>query len=156
MRTLSKGLVTFFKNVIAHGKPIVHGHEHFLSGFRGVTRDLRKLLRSVLKRKEGEDEQRAKRYVKKGKHAYNQKRYEAAETAFREAILADDTCGIAYTFLGHTLYKMGRFREAIVYWGKAIDIAPGTEAARIAQQKISFMQQKRNEAKAWIEDRIVE
>ncbi len=156
MKTFIGGVGTVFKNIFIHLGRFFSGREGFGTSVGGIAHDFRKLFHTLLRKKEGEDEKRAKRYVKKGRLAYNQRRYEAAENAFREAILADAKCAIAYTFLGHTLYKMGWYREALVYWGKAVDIAPGTDAANKAQEKILFMKQKRNEANAWIEDRIQE
>lgn len=156
MKTFLHKTPTFFKNVRQHHVRLFMGHESIGKSIKAITHDFRKLMRLLLRRNESEGSKRARRYVDKGRLAYNQRRFETAESAFREAILADANCAIAYTYLGHTLYKMGRFREAVVYWGKAIDVAPGSEAANKAQQKILMMQQKRSEANAWIEDRIQE
>ena len=154
MKSLIRAIGTLGKNTKIHFAHIFTGQEPVGQGLLGILRDIQKLARLAIPKAEKVDTKRAKHYLNKGRQAYNQKRYENAEQAFREAILADSNCAMAYTYLGHTLYKMGRFREAIVYWGKAVDIAPGSEAARKAQEKIAMMQQKRNEAGAWIEDRL--
>lgn len=156
MKDLIKGIHSFAKNVGIHATRIVTGRESLKQGFMGVLRDVQKLARLAIPGTDNADSKRAIHYVKKGRQAYNQRRYEAAEQAFREAILADSNCALAYTYLGHTLYKTGRYREAIVYWGKAVDIAPGSDAANKAQQKLTMMQQKKSEAASWIEDHLGE
>jgi len=151
---LIRTIGTLGKNTKIHFARIFTGQEPVVRGLLGIFRDVQKLVRLAIPNGERADTRRAKHYLNKGRQAYNQKRYESAEQAFREAILADSNCALAYTYLGHTLYKMGRFREAIVYWGKAVDIAPHSEAASKAQEKITMMQQKRSEAASWIEDRL--
>lgn len=157
---MKKGLIggvkSAVKNLFLHVAWVLSRREGLRAATHGVGRDFLKLMHIVRSSKKSPDAERAARWVKKGRLAYNERRYEAAEMAFREAILTDPAQAIAYTYLGHTLYKLGRPREAVVYWSKAVDVDPVSEAAQKARHKIAMMHEKRGEMTAWIEDRIGE
>jgi len=147
-------LRTFFKNMRGHTKRVLTRKESAGKALRGVSRDVRK-LRHTLKRPSGsEDRQAAKRLVRRGRSAYNAANYDAAENLFRRAILEDQRYARSYTYLGHTLYQMGRFKEAAKYWEQAIQVDPHSEAAGNALQKLQHLDRTKGILDRWVNDRL--
>jgi tetratricopeptide (TPR) repeat protein len=120
----------------------------------GVARDTKKLGRVVAgKPKPSEDHRDAGRLVREGREAYNAHNYQTAEEKFRSALLIDKQYALAYTYLGHTLYKQGRTREATGYWRQALQIDPDSKAGAKAMQKLRMMDRKREAVNEWVHDK---
>ncbi len=120
---------------------------------QGVTKDSKKLSQSVAGSLKGEDHERARKLVRQGRQAYNDRRYAAAEDDFREAIITDPSYAMAYTLLGHTLYQLGRAKEAESYWRRAVDVDPKSEAADKARRKLGMLENQKGTLKRWMQDR---
>ncbi len=148
------GAKSYSKNFLRHVGWVFSRQEGVPHALRAIGRDFRKLFRTLGGRAEPSQREVAVFLAKKGREAYNEHRYDEAERQFRRAIHADTTYGLAHTYLGHTLYKLGRLNEALTAWGQAIEVEPGSQAAAEAQQKIARVTQKRQDLTAWIEDRL--
>lgn len=145
---------TFVENAVKHLARAVSRGESVGEAASGIRRDARKLRRAFASsRGDKGDRREAASKVEEGRQHYNQKRYERAEEAFRDAILSDPSYGLAYTYLGHTLYKTGRTNEAVLYWQQALDKDPGSDGARKASRKLRMMDEKKKAVKEWIDDR---
>lgn len=135
---------TFIKNVVKHVKWVLLGRESWRDARDGIAEDGGKLKRVMKGKKYKGDHQLAARLVEKGRRAYNERRFESAENFFRQAIIEDPVYGLAYTYLGSTLYKQQRIGEATTMWMRAIQIDPASEAAAKAQQRLSRVKQRKD------------
>ena len=75
--------------------------------------------------------------VEKGIAAYNTRKYNEAETLFRQAIEQDPGYSRAHCYLGNALHKLGAPEEAVIEWKKAVIVDPDSEAAAKAQAKLN-------------------
>jgi len=77
--------------------------------------------------------------LKKGMNAFNSGDLETAEHYFRRSLSYDEHYARAYAYLGLTLYKRGRLTEAVTMWNKAIEVEPGSDAAKMAHEKLAHL-----------------
>ena len=143
---------TFLHNLGIHAKWVLTGKEKAGHALKGVTKDSRKLSQSVAGSLKGHDHDRAVVYVKQGRRAYNDRRYTVAEEEFREAIITDPSYALAHTLLGHTLYQLGRPKEAATYWERAIEIDPKSEAADKARRKLAMLENQMSPVRQWMKE----
>ncbi len=151
---LSKTAKTYTKNLGKHVKRILLGQESVRKAAADISRDSEKLAREVKSSKKRGDHHRAARLVEKGRKAFNQKRYAAAESCFHKAILEDVQYALAYYYLGSAMYKQERLREATYYWTKAMEAEPGSEAALRAEQSLRRISMHKKDVIASLEERI--
>ena len=86
-------------------------------------------------------------------NAYRElKQYDEAITAYTEAIRLNPDHAEAYTNLGITFLNTGRQREALEAWKTAQRIAPGSPAARIAQNNIRAVETRSQNTQNEIEE----
>ncbi|GMV91364.1 MAG: hypothetical protein AMXMBFR82_11420 [Candidatus Hydrogenedentota bacterium] len=151
---LSKTARTYAKNIGKHVKRVVFRQESLSDAAAGIADDSDKLLRAVKGSRKQGDHHRAARYVEKGRKAYNQKRYEAAEDAFRKALLEDAEYALAHCYMGSAMYKQDKLSEAIKYWTNAVKLAPGSDAAVRAEKSLSRVRVQRKNVITSLEERI--
>ncbi len=145
--------LTYAKNMGIHAARLVSREESTTDAIVGVARDTKKLGRAVVgKAKPSGDHREADRLVREGREAYNAHNYETAEEKFRSAIIVETKHALAYTYLGHTLYKQGRTREATGYWRQALQLDPDSKAGAKAIQKLRMMDRKRENVNEWVHD----
>lgn len=155
---MSKKLVSkaksYAKNITLHALRVAKRTETPRDAIKGLSRDTVKLKRAIktattpVSRKEAVD------LTKAGREAYNHKNYKTAERIFREAIDVDPTYALAYTFLGHTMYKRGQTSSAVKFWNKAIEAEPNSPAAAKARKKIQHVEKSRLKTSSQISKRL--
>jgi len=155
---MSKGILrsvkTYAKNIGKHVGSIATRKESPVKAASALLRDTKKLKRAAMGKGEKTGDRRsATRLVKDGRAAYNAGGYEKAEEKFRSAIVADKTYALAYTYLGHSLYKQGRTSDAASYWRMAIQTEPDSEAASKAMNKLKLLDKQKDDLRAWVKDR---
>jgi len=145
-------LGAFVGNTFRHLREFISGRETLGEILGALVRDVRKFKRFFRFSGSSRTKVEARRLVEQGRQHYNQKRYEEAEKIFRDAIIEDESCALAHTYLGYVLYKQQRLQEAALYWQQAIEIAPKSEAARKAGEKLKVLRSQKGEIDAWLED----
>jgi len=144
----------FTHNVTTHVKRLALRRESAGEVISGVAQDVRKLRHSVNSAHLDEASSKARRYVEKGRKAYNRKDYTRAEEYFRGAIKADRLYAWSYTYLGHTLYQQGRQKEAIHAWRQAVAADAGSDAAEKAAAKLRRVENRVQESVHRLEKHI--
>ena len=142
----------FVRNTFGHLGQFVSGKETLGEMLGAFARDIRKFKRFFRFSGSSRRQVEARRLVEQGRQHYNQKRSEEAERTFRDAIIEDDSYALAHTYLGYTLYKQKRPQEAALYWQQAIEIAPKSDAARKAGEKLKVLRSQKGKIDAWLED----
>ena len=145
-------LGAFVGNTFRHLREFVSGRETLGEVLGAFVRDIRKFKRFFRFSGSSGTNFEARRLVEQGRQHYNQKRYEEAERMFRDAIIEDESYALAHTYLGYVLYKQQRPQEAALYWQQAIEIAPKSEAARKAGEKLKVLRSQKGKIDAWLED----
>ena len=74
-----------------------------------------------------------------GNSYYAQQRYPDAMFEYRRAIEKDPNCYSAMYNIAVAFADAGLFRDAVTYWKKVEQVAPGTEAARSARENINIL-----------------
>jgi len=64
---------------------------------------------------------------------------------YKQALVSDESYADAYLFLGDSLRKMRRDDEALVAWGRAVQVGGGSEAASVARQKAAGVYHERGD-----------
>ena len=131
--------------VSTHLRRLFRREEKPREALTAVAKDTRKLARKVLQPEPTENHKQAIVWVKKGVAAYNLKEYEDAEQCFRRALAFDENYARAYLYLGNALYKKRHRSEAFAAWETAIDVAPRSEAAKMAQEKLDRLCKDRDQ-----------
>lgn len=149
-----KSLTTLGRNLLTHAFRVFTRRESARDAAGMLTRDTRKLSRSLTKAKGSGHRREATHLVEEGRQAYNLKQFGKAEDLFRQAIVVDTTCAIAYTYLGHCLHKQGRGPEALLYWQKAIEVDPDSDAASNARRKLQHARNERAGMEKWMGERL--
>lgn len=151
---MASGLIAtvrrYAHNIITHGKRVLRRKESLRQACEGIANDSGKLVYAFRKGAQGEERERAIKYVKRGRKAYNQHEYDVAEHYFRQAIERDATCGLAHTYLGHTLYLTNQLEAAVKCWEEAIRQEPRSDAARKAEEKLKHVRDKSDSFKSWM------
>jgi len=145
---------SYAKNIGKHVGWLIVRREGPRQAMRGLAQDSKKLGRSLKRATTTGDHDEAIRLVRKGRELYNGGLFEDAERVFRDAVRADKHCALAYTYLGHALYKQERVKAAVTLWNKAIDAAPGSDAAEKARRKIAMVDGQKRTIKKWVEERL--
>ncbi|HRI89621.1 MAG TPA: hypothetical protein PLJ47_12210 [Candidatus Hydrogenedentes bacterium] len=151
---VSKTARTLLKNVATRLKRVALGRESLRDAFDGITDDADRLKRAAKGAKAPGSHHKASQYVEKGRRAYNDKNYEMAEDFFRRAIIEDPQYALAFTYLGSTLYNLQRISDATHMWMKAIELEPGSDAARKAEQRLRKVKSRKDAVIADIERSI--
>lgn len=71
--------------------------------------------------------------------------YSRAERHYRELVAKGHRPAVQNFYLGNTLYKMERFREAIEAWEKVIALMPGDAKAQKARLRIEKLRRERGD-----------
>ncbi|MBN1504433.1 MAG: tetratricopeptide repeat protein [Candidatus Eisenbacteria bacterium] len=74
-----------------------------------------------------------------GNSFYALKDYDKAMKQYKLAVEADSTFAEGYYYIGIAFADAGMYREAVREWEKILAVAPGTEAARNAQDNINAL-----------------
>ncbi len=143
---------TFIKNVVKHGKWVITRNESMVEAVDGIRKDSKKLAKTVKTGAPSTSGKTARKLTEEARHAYNEHRYESAEELLRTAIVEDPKYALAYTFLGHTLYKQKKVEEAVRYWTKATIIDPDSDAAAKAQRKIVMAGKQHKQLNTWLNE----
>lgn len=93
-----------------------------------------------------EDRKLAMHRLNEGIRLYNQKRYDEALRAFKDAVSEDPNYGRAHLYHGNTLYKLHRQEEALAEWERTVRVDPHSEAADKAREKLDLQQAKNHQA----------
>lgn len=141
---------TFVKNLAKHAKWVLKRDESISEAIEGIRNDSKKLARTVKQGAPSTSGKTARKLTEEARHAYNEHRYADAEELLRTAIVEDSKYALAYTFLGHTLYKQKKVEEAVRYWTKATVIDPESEAAKRAQRKITMAGKQHKQLNTWL------
>jgi tetratricopeptide (TPR) repeat protein len=75
-----------------------------------------------------------------GNTYYALSKYPDAMYEYRRAIGIDPKCYSALYNIGVAFADAGLFREAVTWWQKVVDVAPGTDAARSAEENIKILE----------------
>jgi tetratricopeptide (TPR) repeat protein len=70
---------------------------------------------------------------------YAMGRYPDAMFEYERAVELDSRCYSALYNIGVAFADAGLFREAVKWWSKVVTVAPGTDAARSAQENIQLL-----------------
>jgi tetratricopeptide (TPR) repeat protein len=70
---------------------------------------------------------------------YAMGRYPDAMFEYQRAVELDSKCHSALYNIGVAFADAGLFREAVRWWSKVVTVAPGTDAARSAQENIQLL-----------------
>ena len=151
---LSKTTKTYAKNLGKHVKRVLLRQESLRDAVAGISSDSGKLSRAVKGNRKPGDHHMAARLVEKGRKAYNQKNYPGAEKFLRKAVLEDPQYALAYCYLGSTMYKLDCLREAILYWTKAMEAEPGSDAAARAERSLKRIELQKKNVIADLEERL--
>jgi tetratricopeptide (TPR) repeat protein len=143
---------TYFKNLVKHTKWVITRNESVGEAIQGVRKDSKKLAKSVTTGPPTTGGKIARKMTEEARHAYNEHRYESAEELLRSAIVEDPKYALAFTYLGHTLYKQRKIEEAVQYWTKATIIDPESDAAKRAQRKITMASKQHNQVGTWLNE----
>jgi len=74
-----------------------------------------------------------------GNAYYAKLRYPDAMFEYRRAVEKDPNCVSAMYNIAVAFADAGLFRDAVVYWKKVVQLAPGSDAARSAQENIVIL-----------------
>ncbi len=147
-----KSTRTFIKNVVKHGKWIITRNESVGEAIEGIRKDSKKLAKTVATGAPTTGGKTARKLTEEARHAYNEHRYESAEELLRTAIVEDPKYALAFTYLGHTLYKQKKVEEAVRYWTKATIVDPESDAAAKAQRKITMAGKQHKQLNTWLNE----
>ena len=75
-----------------------------------------------------------------GNAYYAMAKYPDAMYEYRRAIALDPKCYSALYNVGVAFADAGLFREAVNWWQKVVQVAPGTDAARNAEENIKILE----------------
>ena len=67
-------------------------------------------------------------YANFGGHLYRTKRYDEAEKYLEQGVKVGGVTSAAYSFLGHTYTKLGKFKEAVETWKECVKRFPNYPA----------------------------
>jgi tetratricopeptide (TPR) repeat protein len=151
---VAKNAKTYAKNLGKHLKRVVLRQESVRDAASNIADDSNRLMRAVKGSRKPGDHHRAARYVEKGRKAYNQKRFPAAEEAFRKALLEDADYALAHYYMGAAMYKQDKLREALQYWTNAVKLAPGSDAALRAEKSLKRVHLQQKNVIAGLEERL--
>jgi tetratricopeptide (TPR) repeat protein len=149
-----KSIRTFGKNISRHASNVLRRRESARDALSGVASDMRKLGKHAANPNAAFKRKEARKLLEQGREAYNAKNDAVAEEKFREAMMADDTWALAYTYLGNALYRQGRTNEALSNWRRAVVIEPDSEGAARAQRKLQRLARKKKAMNSWLDDRL--
>jgi len=149
-----KNLKTFTKNISRHASNVVRRRESMRDAFSGVASDAKKLGKHAANKHSPEHRKAAMKLVKQGREAYNAKNDTLAESLFRDAVIADETCALAHAYLGHALYRQGRTTEAESAWRRATMVEPQSEGADKAFRSLQRMDKKKKSYNEFLDDRL--
>ncbi len=146
---------SYAKNVGKHVGRIATRSESVREAVTGVSRDTLKMKRALSGDKQSKvDRKRATQFLKRGREEYNHRRYEQAETYFRQAIFHDPKAVLAHLYLGHSLYKLGHHDKAVRSWEQVIENEPGSAEATKAKRKIRHVEKRREDVVKQLATRI--
>ena len=151
---LLAGTKTLAKNLVRHTQSVLTGQESVRDALGELGRDSKKLKHAVGASTKASDAKRAEQPVKNGRARYNAKDYPLAERLFREALVEDARHVWAMTYLGHTLYQLGRAKEAVAAWQRAYDTDPASEAGIKAMKKIRHVERGQSSTVRELEERL--
>ena len=131
---------TYAKNLGIQTGRVVKGQASLGDAGKQLGSDTNKLIRAASGGSSYHPE--SKELVDQARQLYNDKHYERAEEVFRMSLMFDDRNPWAFTYLGHTLYKLGRRNEALASWRRAIKVNPKSKAAEKARGQIDKLERK--------------
>ena len=153
---MAKGLLyssrIYVKNVWKHAWRVLRRKESLNDAVSDAKRDAHKLKRMLKHAQDRGDYEGAVKMTKKGRQAYNMGHFDRAAGYFEEAIELDRNHTIAYTYLGHTFYKLNRLEDAVFYWKRAIAVDPDSEAAEKARRKLAMAEEQKKGIQQWMRD----
>ena len=155
---MPKGFISsarsYVKNVWGHTKLVATREETISAAFGDLARDVKKLKATVVDIDVEGAHGKAVQLVKAGQRKYNAQDYVTAEKCFRSATFEDPHYALAVTYLGHSLYKLGRTQEAVHAWQRAIEIDPDSYAAKRARRKLQHVQTGEAKLISELEERL--
>jgi len=85
-------------------------------------------------------------YANFGGHLYRTKRYEDAAKYLEQGVKVGGVTSAAYSFLGHTYTKLGKFKEAVETWKECVKRFPkypaGPPNLKAAEARLAAANQK--------------
>ena len=144
-RSLTHDRQVFVANLWKRVKRVAQRREPPMDAIRGIGEDFHKLRHGYKVSRRSDEEKEARRLLKKGRKAYNEKNYSDAENYLMRALEHDEQLAWAHCFLGYTLYKLGRPDEATNHWNRAVVCDPNSDAADKARKKLEGLNAKRRE-----------
>ncbi len=153
-RSIFKDIKTFAKNIGRHARYVFGRKESVRDAVSGLTSDARKLGKHVGDQHASQRRKAAMKLIKQGRQAYNAKNDTAAERFFRDAVMTDETCALAYAYLGNALYRQGRTDEAEHNWRHATMVEPASEGADKAFHSLQRLAQKKKQYADHLDNRL--
>ena len=141
---------TYLKNLMKHAKWIITRDESVGEAIEIIRKDSKKLAKTVSTGAPSTGGKTARKLTEEARHAYNEHRYESAEELLRTAIVEDPKYALAFTYLGHTLYKQKKIEEAVRYWTKATIVDPESDAAARAHRKLALAGKQHKQLGTWL------
>lgn len=130
-------LQAFGRTLREHLRKAAYREEKPAEAAQAVADGARHLFKRLIQPKESYKRKKAIQYVREGVEAYNIRSYDRAEQHFTRATVEDESCALAWTYLGNTHYKLGHLTEAITAWQRAVDAEPRSKGAEMAREKLS-------------------
>lgn len=146
------GVRVFAKNIVRHTMRVFRRKETLRDAFKNMRHDSHKLKNLYRHSYDQGHYEAAKKLAKKGRSAYNDGNFESAADYFHQAIETDIRYAYAYTYLGHTYYKLNRLDDALHYWRQATEVDPNSEAAEKARRKIAMAEEQKKSVYDWMRD----
>lgn len=148
------GVRHFRKHVGSYWKRLENQEITVLTALRGVAVETWELFKRVLIARPSKGRKAGIHLVKKGIAAFNEKDYKTAVGFFEKAIKHDPDYARAYTYLGNTQYKQGKYGDAVSSWNKAIKTEPNSDAADMAREKLDRVKNQTSGLIATIENQM--
>ncbi len=153
-RKLVVTLRRFAKNLALHTRSVITLKESLADAAKAIRSDSEKVRATVgdLSATSGKHRKAAK-LAERGRNEYNQGRYSEAERYFRDAIIEDSHYVLPVTYLGHALYKQGKYGDAMGAWQRAYTLDPNSEEGQAAWRKMQGVKRKEKGAVSDLEIR---
>ncbi len=132
-------IVRFTEETCGHMHKLMRHQESIFDVGHGIRKAWKKRWREWRHFPSSKMHKLAAHYLNLGTTAYNAHNYSDAVRMFRKATDCDNTYARAYAYLGNALYMQNHMTEAISAWQSAIRIAPHSEVAHKAKEKLDTL-----------------
>jgi len=138
-KKMAERLLGYGQELSAHVRRAVKREEAPKEALGAVVAETAKLFQKLRKGATTHERKVSIDLVKRGMEHYNARRYAEAEELFQRAVSKDPGYARAHAYYANAVYKLGRSTEALAAWNKAINAEPGSDAAKLAEEKIAHV-----------------